>query len=83
MARTGKINRVPWSEIGNTLLPHYPYVISLAAHLAMPLPPWIHEKDAVDNWQTSAWERNPRQVAETVANACQQAREVKSKMAAN
>ena len=60
-----------------------PYVTSLAEHLAMPLPPWIHERDAVDNWQTSAWERNPRQVAETVANACQQAREAKSKTAAS
>jgi len=56
-----------------------PYVTSLAAHLAMPLPPWIHERDAVDNWQTSAWERNPRKVAETVANACQQAHGAKSK----
>ena len=59
-----------------------PYVTSLAAHLAMPLPHWIHEKDAVDNWQTSAWERNPRQVGETVANACQQAREAKLKTVA-
>jgi hypothetical protein len=59
-----------------------PYVMSLAAHLAMPLPPWIHERDAVDNWQTSAWERNPRKVAETVANACQHAKEAKSKPAA-
>ena len=59
-----------------------PYVTSLAAHLAMPLPPWIHERDAVDNWQTSAWERNPRKVAETVANACQHAQEAKSKIVA-
>jgi hypothetical protein len=55
-----------------------PYVTSLARHLAMPLPPWIHEKDAVDNWQTSAWERNPRKVAETVAHACQQAKVAKA-----
>lgn len=59
-----------------------PYVASLAEHLAMPLSPWIHERDAVDNWQTSAWERNPRTVAKTVAHACQQAREAKSKTAA-
>ncbi|HJR07624.1 MAG TPA: potassium channel family protein [Pyrinomonadaceae bacterium] len=56
-----------------------PYVTSLARHLAMPLPPWIHEKDVVDNWQTSAWERNPRKVAETVAHTCQQARAAKPK----
>lgn len=58
-----------------------PYVTSLAAHLAMPLPPWIHERDVVDNWQTSAWERNPRKVAETVANACRNAKEVRPKPA--
>ncbi|MDQ1591097.1 MAG: hypothetical protein QOG71_1724 [Pyrinomonadaceae bacterium] len=59
-----------------------PYVMSLAEYLAMPLPPWIHERDVVDNWQTSAWERNPRKVAETVANACRQAKDAKSKPAA-
>jgi hypothetical protein len=59
-----------------------PYVTSLARHLAMPLPPWIHEKDVVDNWQTSAWERNPRKVAETVAHACKQAKDAKSKTVA-
>ncbi|HEV7902811.1 MAG TPA: potassium channel family protein [Pyrinomonadaceae bacterium] len=59
-----------------------PYVASLAAHLAMPLPPWIHERDVVDNWQTSAWERNPRKVAQKVAHACQQAQVAKSKTAA-
>jgi hypothetical protein len=56
-----------------------PYVTSLADHLSMPLPPWIHERDVVDNWQTSAWERNPRRVAQTVAHACQQAQAAKSK----
>ncbi|HZH33058.1 MAG TPA: potassium channel family protein [Pyrinomonadaceae bacterium] len=60
-----------------------PYVASLADHLAMPLPPWIHERDAVDNWQTSAFERNPHRVAETVANACRHARETKSSAAAS
>ena len=29
----------------------------LTDYLAMPLPPWIHAKDVVDNWQTSAWMR--------------------------
>jgi len=58
-----------------------PYVTSLAEHLAMPLPPWIQAKDVVDNWQTSAWERNPRQIAETVANACQRVQAAPSKSA--
>jgi hypothetical protein len=48
----------------------------------MPLPPWIHERDAVDNWQTNARERNPRKVAQTVAHACQQAQVAKSKIVA-
>lgn len=36
-----------------------PYVYALAQYLFMPLPAWIlqKDKDAVDNWQTSAWER--------------------------
>ncbi|MGB7923775.1 MAG: potassium channel family protein [Pyrinomonadaceae bacterium] len=36
-----------------------PYVYALAQYLFMPLPVWIlqKDKDAVDNWQTSAWER--------------------------
>jgi len=49
-----------------------PYVASLAAHLAMPLPPWIHVRDEVDNWQTSAWERNPRAVARTFESVCRE-----------
>lgn len=36
-----------------------PYVNSLAEQLMMPLPPWSKATGAVDNWQTSAWERNP------------------------
>ena len=47
-----------------------PYMQALAAHLAMPLPPWIHAKDVVDNWQTSAWETQPQRVAQTVASVC-------------
>jgi hypothetical protein len=36
-----------------------PYVNSMAHLLFMSLPPWINESNAMDNWQTSAWERNP------------------------
>jgi hypothetical protein len=36
-----------------------PYVNSMAERLFMRLPPWIHPGNAMDNWQTSAWERNP------------------------
>jgi hypothetical protein len=35
-----------------------PYVNSMAEYLFMRLPPWIHPGNVMDNWQTSAWERN-------------------------
>jgi hypothetical protein len=34
-----------------------PYVSALSKWLLMPLPPWIHPPDAIDNWKTSAWGR--------------------------
>ena len=34
-----------------------PYVGALSAYLALPLPPWVRERDRPDNWQTSAWDR--------------------------
>lgn len=43
-----------------------PYVNALADHLMMPLPPWVIEKTHKDNWQTSAWERNPEALAAAV-----------------
>jgi hypothetical protein len=51
-----------------------PYVSSLADHLAMPLPAWADARAPVDNWQTSAFERNPQKVAETFTSVCDQRR---------
>jgi len=34
-----------------------PYVEALSGYLALPLPPWIRERERPDNWQTSAWDR--------------------------
>lgn len=34
-----------------------PYVEALSGHLALPLPPWVRERDRPDNWQTSAWDK--------------------------
>jgi len=34
-----------------------PYVQALATHFQVKLPPWIAEKNWVDNWQGSFWER--------------------------
>jgi hypothetical protein len=48
-----------------------PYIKSLADTMLMPLPPWIVEKDVIDNWQTSAWERNPAALATKFTRACQ------------
>jgi hypothetical protein len=38
-----------------------PYVVALAAYLAVPLPPWVRAVERPDNWQTSAWDRQPGQ----------------------
>lgn len=38
-------------------LMYEPYVYALSEMLLMPLPPWILGRDAIDNWQTSAWGR--------------------------
>src|SRR5947199_3606425 len=46
-----------------------PYVNSMAWFLFMNLPPWIHPGNAMDNWQTSAWERNPTVFASSPAPA--------------
>jgi hypothetical protein len=44
-----------------------PYLNSMAHLLFMTLPPWIHQSNAMDNWQTSAWERNPMVFASSPA----------------
>jgi hypothetical protein len=44
-----------------------PYVNSMAQFLFMNLPPWIHQSNPMDNWQTSAWERNPMVFASSPA----------------
>ncbi|HEY0377565.1 MAG TPA: potassium channel family protein [Pyrinomonadaceae bacterium] len=36
-----------------------PYVNSMAENLFLRVPPWLHPGGVMDNWQTSAWERNP------------------------
>jgi hypothetical protein len=51
-----------------------PYVTALADHLAMPLPPWVDARTAADNWQTSAFERNPQTVKKTFTTICDQRR---------
>ncbi|HEV7858203.1 MAG TPA: potassium channel family protein [Pyrinomonadaceae bacterium] len=48
-----------------------PYIKSLSDNMLMTLPPWIVEKESVDNWQTSAWERNPAVLATKFTKACQ------------
>ncbi len=36
-----------------------PYANAMCERLFVVLPPWLHRQGAIDNWQTSAWERNP------------------------
>src|SRR6202171_701155 len=35
-----------------------PYLYALGSYLMQPLPPWIPEKKAKDNWQSTAWARS-------------------------
>jgi hypothetical protein len=44
-------------RLGELRLMYEPYVCALSEMLLMPLPPWILETDAIDNWKTSAWGR--------------------------
>jgi hypothetical protein len=45
-----------------------PYINSMSDYLFMRFPPWIHPGNAMDNWQTSAWERNPTVFASSPAS---------------
>jgi hypothetical protein len=40
-----------------------PYVNALADYLLMVLPPWVLTSDTIDNWQTTAWEKRPQNLA--------------------
>jgi hypothetical protein len=46
-----------------------PYVNAMAEYMFMRLPHWIPPAGVVDNWQTSAWERNPNAFASSPAEA--------------
>jgi Ion channel len=45
-----------------------PYVVALGRHLALPLAPWVRERERPDNWQTSAWDRVVRLPARTAGD---------------
>lgn len=44
-----------------------PYVNAMSDYLFMRLPHWIPPAEVIDNWQTSAWERNPNAFASSPA----------------
>lgn len=46
-----------------------PFVESLARHLLVTLPPWIAPADAVDDWETSAWDHFLESTPRTMDNA--------------
>jgi hypothetical protein len=43
-----------------------PYAQTLASHLMMALPPWLPRPDAVDDWETTAWQYDPAPVREAM-----------------
>ena len=44
-------------ELARLRLMYEPFVIALAKHLLIQLPPWYAIQKRSDNWQTSAWDR--------------------------
>ncbi len=46
-----------------------PYVNAMSDYMFMRLPHWIPPTEVIDNWQTSAWERNPNAFASSPAEA--------------
>jgi hypothetical protein len=46
-----------------------PYVNAIGDYMFMRLPHWIAPTGVMDNWQTSAWERNPNAFASSPAEA--------------
>jgi hypothetical protein len=46
-----------------------PYVNAMGGYMFMRLPHWIPPAEVIDNWQTSAWERNPNAFASSPAEA--------------
>ena len=46
-----------------------PYVNAMSNYMFMRLPHWIPPAEVIDNWQTSAWERNPNAFASSPAEA--------------
>lgn len=45
-----------------------PYANAMCQRLFVMLPPWLHPQGSIDNWQTSAWERNPEGFASSGVN---------------
>jgi hypothetical protein len=44
------------TKLENRRLMYEPYVVALARDMFFTLPSWVPHPDALDNWQTSAWE---------------------------
>jgi Ion channel len=59
--RLASVKLTPGSDfeerLGTLRRMYEPYVVALARYLALPLPPWVRERERPDNWQTSAWDR--------------------------
>jgi hypothetical protein len=60
LAKSGKTPKLGADfeqRLGELRRMYEPYVLALARYLALPLPPWVRERERPDNWQTSAWDR--------------------------
>ena len=45
------------AKFGELRQMYEPYLLALAAHLYVELPPWVLANEVTDNWRTSAWGR--------------------------
>jgi hypothetical protein len=45
-----------------------PYAAAIADRTLLVLPPWLPEPDAVDDWETTAWQQDPAAVRRALAD---------------
>ena len=47
-----------------------PFVTALARYMQVSLPPWVADKDALDDWQTNAWDEGMPAAHRTLPKTC-------------
>ena len=61
--RESTTSELPLAELRAT---YEPFVNSLAERIQVTLPPWLPPKDALDDWQTSAWDEQFPSIHQTL-----------------